>query len=75
VRMKIGWGLLIIGAFVQVAEGFAQADATLANVTFDQTAVGAIVAPAEKVLPISLGYTLIVAGALTLWALPLVGVN
>lgn len=74
-RQKLGWGLIIVGVFVQVAEGFAQADATLANTTFDQTAVGAIVAPAEKMLPLSLGYTLIVAGALTLWALPLVGVK
>lgn len=74
-RLKIGWALLIVGAVTQIAEGFAHADATLGNVTFDQTAIGAIVGPAEKVLPFSVGYTLIAAGALTLWALPMLGVK
>jgi hypothetical protein len=74
-RKQIGWGLLIVGGILQVAEGFAQADATLGNVTYDQTAVGSIVAPIEKVLPIPLGYTLIVAGAIVLFALPALGVK
>lgn len=74
-RKTIGWGLLIVGAITQVAEGFAHADAELGGVTFDQTAIGAIVGPAEKVLPVSVGYTLIVAGALTLWVLPALGVK
>lgn len=74
-RKTIGWGLLILGGVTQVAEGFAHADAQLGGVTFDQTAIGAIVGPAETVLPLSMGYTLMIAGALTLWALPLLGVD
>lgn len=74
-RTTIGWGLLILGAAVQVATGFAQADATLNNINLDQTAFGAIVAPFNNKLPIPLGYTLIGAGVIVLWVAPLVGVK
>lgn len=74
-RKTIGWGFLVIGAVVQVVEGLAQADATLNNTSFDQTAAGVILAPIDKMLPVSLGYTLMITGALVLWVAPLVGVK
>jgi hypothetical protein len=74
-RKTIGWGLLVVGAAVQILEGFGQADATLNNVSFDQTAAGALLAPIDNMLPVSLGYTMIIAGALVLWVAPLVGVK
>jgi hypothetical protein len=66
----VGWTLLIGGAAIQVAEAIAQADATLNNLQFQDTSVGTIVAPLEKVLPLSLGWTLIATGAVLVWIVP-----
>jgi len=67
---KVGWTMLISGGVLQVLEGFAHADATLNNVEYNQTAVGKLVAPVETMLPISLGWTLIVIGASLVRVLP-----
>jgi hypothetical protein len=69
-REKIGWGLIIVGGVIQVAEGFAHADATLNNIQFSETAIGSLVAPVESKLPVSVGYSLIILGAGILWVLP-----
>jgi hypothetical protein len=69
---KIGWGLIVLGVAVQIAESMAQSSATLNNTQYSASTIGAIVAPVEKVLPMQLGYTLIAAGAATLWLLPMV---
>lgn len=69
-REKIGWGLIIFGAVLQVSEGLGQADATLNNIQYSETAIGKIVAPVEAKLPVSLGYSLLILGAGVLWVLP-----
>lgn len=68
----LGYGLLIVGGLTQVAESYAQNSAKVTNVPFAQTDFGKIVAPVEAVLPFSLGWTLIIAGAGLVWLLPLV---
>ena len=72
-RAHIGWTLIALGIGVQVLEGLAHADAQLAGVTYDQTAIGAIVGPIENYLPISLGWALLGTGAAVVWLVPLVG--
>jgi hypothetical protein len=69
-RKQIGWAFLILGGTLQVAEGLAQADATLNGLQFNQTAIGSIVAPVEKVLPISMGWTVLLVGAALVWVVP-----
>lgn len=69
---KIGWGLLVTGAVLTVAEHMAQADATLNNVQFSETKLGQIVAPINAKLPMSLGLLLLVSGAAVLWLMPLI---
>lgn len=71
-RENIGWGLVLVGGVLQIAEGLAQADATVANIQFNETAVGSLVDPIESKLPIPLGWSLIAAGAIILWLVPLV---
>jgi hypothetical protein len=74
-RTTIGWGLLIAGVGVQIAQAMAQADASLNNTTLDTTTFGQVVGPINAKLPSSLGLLLAGAGAMTLWVLPLVGVK
>jgi hypothetical protein len=69
----VGWLLLVGGAVVQVAETMGQAQANLNGLQFQDTTVGTLVAPIEKVLPVSLGWTLIISGAVVLWILPHLG--
>jgi hypothetical protein len=71
-RYGFGWGLIVLGIAVQVAESMAQSTATLNNTQFSASTIGKVVAPIEKYLPIQAGYSLIVAGAGVLWLLPLV---
>jgi hypothetical protein len=71
-REKIGWGLILGGAGLQVIEGFAHADAQLNNIQFSETAVGKLVSPVEGKLPFSLGWTLLLSGAAVLWLIPLI---
>lgn len=71
-RCGVGWSLVVLGIAVQIAESMAQSTATLNNTQFSASTIGKIVAPVEAFLPITLGYSLIVAGAGVLWVLPLV---
>lgn len=71
-RERIGWGLVILGGTIQIVEGFAHADATLNNIQYSETAIGGLLAPLEEKLPVSLGWTLLIAGAGVLWLVPLV---
>lgn len=67
---KVGWWLLIGGGALQLAEGVGQADATLNNLQFSDTAIGKVVDPFEKFLPIPLGWTLVIIGATLIWVIP-----
>lgn len=64
---KYGWGLLVVGGLLQIAETVQKADATVNNVTFDKTPIGSILVPIENVLPIPLGWSLVGAGAAILY--------
>lgn len=68
----LGYLLMVGGAIVQISEAVAKASANASqdNVTFDQTTFGKIVAPIDSVLPISLGWALIVTGAIIVWVVP-----
>jgi hypothetical protein len=61
-KKTIGYSLIGLGAVIQVVEGIYQSEAAINNITYDQTAFGAILGPLEKKLPIPLGYMLLVAG-------------
>lgn len=65
-----GWGFLITGGALQTVEGLAHADATLNNLNYNETAIGSLVDPIESMLPVSLGWTLIIIGASILWFVP-----
>jgi len=65
-KKQIGWGLVITGTLVQIAESSAKASALLNNTQFSASTIGAIVAPIEQYTPLSLGWTLLAAGAITL---------
>lgn len=59
---RLGWGLVIVGTVLQMAESTAQASATLNNVQFSTTTIGALVTPLEKFTPLPLGWTLLLLG-------------
>lgn len=63
---RLGWGLVIVGTVLQMAESAAKASATLNNVQFNTTTLGALVAPIEKITPLPLGWTLLISGAAVL---------
>jgi hypothetical protein len=65
-KKHVAYGLIGLGAVIQVVEGIYQSEASIQNVTYDQTAFGALIGPLEKKLPIPLGYMLLVAGVLIL---------
>jgi len=66
-KKHVAYGLIGIGALIQVVEGIYQSESAIKNITYDQTTFGAIIGPLEKRLPIPLGYMLLVAGALLLF--------
>ena len=68
-KTTLGWLLIVAGLGIQLATGFAQADAQVNNVTTDQTPFGAIVGPLNKISPVPVGYALIGAGAIVLWVM------
>jgi hypothetical protein len=70
---RLGWTLIAIGAATEVAEMVAKNDAALKNLQFQDTKVGMITAPIEKVLPVSLGLSMIIVGAAILWIMPHLG--
>lgn len=59
---KIGWGLVIVGAVLQMTESTAKASALLNGTQFSATTIGAIVAPIEQYTPIQLGWLLLTLG-------------
>lgn len=63
---KWGWGLVIVGGLLQVLETTQKASATLNNTTFDKTPVGKLLTPAEEILPLPLGWSLLGTGAIIL---------
>ena len=72
---QAGWILLAGGAALEIAEIMAksQTNSAQGNATFDQTALGKLVAPIEQVLPLSLGWSLIAMGAIIVWVIPYIG--
>lgn len=72
---QVGYLLLGGGAILQVSESMAKASVNSAqgNATFDQTPFGKIVAPIDSFLPVPLGWTLIILGAVIVWVLPHIG--
>ena len=66
-KKTVGWGLVIGGGLLQVAEGLAHADAALNNLTYDETAIGSLVGGVENYLPVSLGWSMVIVGASILW--------
>lgn len=68
----VGWGLIVVGGLVQIAESSAQSSAALNNTQFSASQIGAIVTPIENYLPIQLGWTLVISGVLVLFVLPMI---
>lgn len=67
---QFGYVLIAGGAVLQIAEAMAHSSATLNNITFPETPVGKMVAPLETILPLSVGWTLILAGVALCYVLP-----
>lgn len=65
-KKHLAYALIGLGGLIQVVEGIYQSEASIQNITYDQTSFGAIIGPLEKRLPIPLGYMLLVAGVLIL---------
>lgn len=63
----LGVSLLVVGGVLMIAEASAGADANVSGVPFCQTAIGGIVAPVEKYLPFSVGFTLVLIGGAVLF--------
>jgi hypothetical protein len=68
-----GWVLLVGGAAVQIAETMGKASAQLNGLQYQDSKIGAVVAPLEKILPLSLGWTMIMVGAALVWVVPHLG--
>lgn len=67
---KLGWGLLIAGGLLSIAEGVASADASVAGTPFDSTSIGKIEGMIPNPTPFQLGTLLLGAGAVALWIVP-----
>lgn len=69
---KVGWGLLIGGGLLSLAEGVASADVATTGIPFEQSPVGAIEAKLPLINSTSLlpGTILLIAGASILWVWP-----
>lgn len=68
----IGWGLLIAGVALSIAEGMAINDATVNGTPIDQSTVGKLEAKIPNPTPFQLGTLLLIGGAFTLWVLPMI---
>jgi hypothetical protein len=73
----LGYGLLVGGAILQTAEIMAKqtTNAAQGGQPFAETALGKFVAPIESKLPLSLGWTLVVIGAILVWVAPHLGIG
>ena len=67
-----GWGLLIAGGVLSLAEGVAIADANSTGIPFEQSPVGKIEAMVPNPTPFEPGTLLLIAGASLLWIVPFV---
>lgn len=65
-----GWGLLIAGGALSLAEGVASADVTTTGIPFEQSPVGKIEASIPNPTPFQPGTILLIAGASLLWIVP-----
>ncbi len=67
-----GWGLLVVGGVLSLAEGIAISDVGATGVPFEQTPVGKIEAKIPNPTPFQPGTILLIAGASLLWILPFI---
>jgi hypothetical protein len=58
--------LIVAGVAIEAASFISNQQATLQNVTPDQTTFGGIVGPINNLLPVPTGYILIIGGGLLL---------
>lgn len=66
----LGWGLVIGGGVLSLAEGIAIADVATTGIPFEQSPLGKIEAAIPNPTPFEPGTIFLIAGAAILWIVP-----
>lgn len=67
-----GWGLLVAGGVLSLAEGIAISDVSTTGIPFEQSPVGKIESAIPNPTPFQPGTILLIAGASLLWIVPFI---